>query len=99
MDDISNEYEYNSENNHYLKFVEKDINSDGSLIETPIYWLNENDINDINSRIDKIDTERETNMILISEVAKQFTEIIDKNLKPKDATEKIIDNIEIYLSE
>ena len=35
-------------------------------------------------------------MILISEVAKQFTEIIDKNLKPK---EKIIDNIEIYLSE
>lgn len=99
MDNISNEYEYNSENNHYLKFVEKDINSDGVLIETPIYWLNENDINDINSRIDKIDTERETNMILISELAKQFTEIIDKNLKPKDATEKIIDNIEIYLSE
>ncbi|WP_367116085.1 ABC transporter substrate-binding protein [Clostridium sp.] len=99
IDDISNEYEYNSENNHYLKMIQKDIDSDGMLIETPIYWLNENDINDINLRIDKIDTERETNMVLISEVAKQFTEMIEKNLKPKDVTDKIIDNIEIYLSE
>ena len=79
--------------------IQKDIDSDGMLIETPIYWLNENDINDINLRIDKIDTERETNMVLISEVAKQFTEMIEKNLKPKDVTDKIIDNIEIYLSE
>lgn len=95
----SEEYEFNAQNNHYLNFVDKDIDDYGTLIETPIYFLNDDDITDITTRLDKLDVERKTNLALITEVAKQFTEIIEGNLKPEDAANKIISDIEIYLSE
>ena len=70
-----------------------------NLLEIPIYFLNNNDITDITTHLDKLDVERKTNLVLITEVAKQFTEIIEGNLKPEDAANKIISDIEIYLSE
>lgn len=95
----SEEYEYSSDNNHYLKAIEKDIDENGTPIETPIYFLNDDDINDINKHLNKLDSERKINTVLIKEVSKQFIEIIENNITVKDAVENIINNTEIYLSE
>ncbi|MCI9069357.1 extracellular solute-binding protein [Clostridium sp.] len=93
------EYKFNSENNHYLKYVDKDMDDDGNVLETPIYFLNDDDINDITTRLDKLDIERKTNIVLITEVEKQFVDIIEGKIKPEAAAKKIINNVEVYLNE
>ena len=93
------EYKFNSENNHYLKYVDKDMDDDGNVLETPIYFLNDDDINDITTRLDKLDVERKTNIVLITEVEKQFVDIIEGKIKPEAAAKKIINNVEVYLNE
>ncbi|WP_305133817.1 hypothetical protein, partial [uncultured Clostridium sp.] len=93
------EYKFNSENNHYLKYVDKDMDDDGNVLETPIYFLNDDDINDITTRLDKLNVERKTNIVLITEVEKQFVDIIEGKIKPEAAAKKIINNVEVYLNE
>ena len=93
------ETQFNEENKHYIKRVVTDFDEHGNTLEFPEYWANDDDINRLVTEINKLNTEPEVNLVLLTEVSNQFKKIIDEELEIKKAVSNVIDNLEIYLSE
>lgn len=96
---MSRESDYNEANNHYVKYVERDVDENGNKVEYPQYWANEDDINKWVEEIDKLNVEAKVNIPVLKEVATQFKSVIEENLDVKKAVSNVVKNLEIYLAE
>ncbi|MBX9136792.1 MULTISPECIES: extracellular solute-binding protein [unclassified Clostridium] len=97
--DSINEYVFDSDKNHYIKYIERDVDNNGVLIKTPQYWLNDEDINTFVDIIESLDVAPKVNLILVTEVANKFSKIIDNDLDINKAVSEIISDVEVYLLE
>lgn len=97
--DSIDEYIFDSDKNHYIKYIERDIDNNGVLIKTPQYWLNDEDINTFVNVIESLDIAPKVNLILVTEVANKFSKIIYNDLDINKAVSEIIGDVEVYLLE
>ncbi|MGL5380540.1 ABC transporter substrate-binding protein [Clostridium sp.] len=85
--------------NHYImgSMFYTDVN--GNEKEVKQLWPNEEDVNRIMGEIEKVNVAPTLNKVLLLEVAKQFETFAQGECSVDEAVNKIIENLDIYLSE
>lgn len=85
--------------NHYILGNMSYKDQNGNEKEIKQLWPNEEDVNKLMSEIEKVNKAPTINKVLLIEVAKQFELFVQGECSVDEAVNKIVENLDIYLSE
>ena len=93
------ELEYDESKNHYIQgtwgYSDEFGNSKGVTMLLP----NDEDVNKLKFEIENLNVGTTVNSVLLIEVAKQFESYVNGDISLEDAINKVVDNLDLYLSE
>ena len=93
------ELEYDESKNHYIQgtwgYSDEFGNSKGVTMLLP----NDEEVNKLKFEIENLNVGTTVNSVLLIEVAKQFESYVNGDISLEDAINKVVDNLDLYLSE
>ena len=93
------ELEYDESKNHYIQgtwgYSDEFGNSKGVTMLLP----NDEEVNKLKFEIENLNVGTTVNSVLLIEVAKQFESYVNGDISLEDSINKVVDNLDLYLSE
>lgn len=93
------ELEYDESKNHYIQGTWGYSDEFGNSKELTMLLPNDEDVNKLKSEIENLNVGTIVNSVLLIEVAKQFESYVNGDISLEDAINKVVDNLDLYLSE
>ena len=93
------ELEYDESKNHYIQGTWGYSDEFGNSKEVTMLLPNDEDVNKLKSEIENLNVGTTVNSVLLIEVAKQFESYVNGDISLEDAINKVVDNLDLYLSE
>ncbi|WP_195986392.1 extracellular solute-binding protein [Clostridium sp. D53t1_180928_C8] len=93
------EPEFDEATNHYVSYTSMWADELGNEKEIKVLLANEEDVNKLIAQIEGLNTATTLNTVLLTEVAKQFAAFAQGEISLDDAISKVVDNLDLYLSE
>lgn len=93
------EPEFDEATNHYISYTSMWSDEFGNEKEIKVLLANEDDVNKLTTQIEGLNTATTVNTVLLTEVAKQFAAFAQDEISLDEAISKVVDNLDLYLSE
>ena len=93
------ELEYDESKNHYIQGTWGYSDEFGNSKEVTMLLPNDEDVNKLKFEIENLNVGTTVNSVLLIEVAKQFESYVNGDISLEDSINKVVDNLDLYLSE
>ena len=93
------ELEYDESKNHYIQGTWGYSDEFGNSKEVNMLLPNDEDVNKLKFEIENLNVGTTVNSVLLIEVAKQFESYVNGDISLEDSINKVVDNLDLYLSE
>lgn len=85
--------------NHYIQGTWGYSDEFGNSKEVTMLLPNDEDVNKLKFEIENLNVGTTVNSVLLIEVAKQFESYVNGDISLEDSINKVVDNLDLYLSE
>ena len=90
---------YDESKNHYIQGTWGYSDEFGNSKEVTMLLPNDEDVNKLKFEIENLNVGTTVNSVLLIEVAKQFESYVNGDISLEDSINKVVDNLDLYLSE
>ena len=93
------ELEYDESKNHYIQGTWGYSDEFGNSKEVTMLLPNDEDVNKLKFEIENLNVGTTVNSVLLIEVAKKFESYVNWDISLDDSINKVVDNLDLFLSE